>query len=750
MVRRLAASAWTLSPGIVDITIFSWPYKGLHFVYQPQNNSLFLDTSPGATMDASLAEIRENVIASSSRRAYKHSTVRFLKWVVEERSFLITDDFMTILNAQPQETPLKTRIDAVLQVRPQVSPIHFDQLTPTDFIEWLRTLEKTDGSRPSCASYRSHRSALFNLYRTHNQVQQPDFEAEMALLFRGMERLAGEAMAQGDLRCKEGKDPIPFSLYCYFGREMLRDSSRELIFGRTFFILGWNLMARASNTLAIRYEHMEFVEDSLCIYFAQTKTDQFGGTVKDARHVYANPLMPEICPLLALGIMWLTYGFDDGNNHLFIGRRQYERFRKLFDRVLESSNVELEQRGINKKDLGSHSIRKGSSSYCSSGSTACPSVAAIDIRAGWTQGGVKKRYVKHEHAGDMFVGRTVAGLPINSPEFAILPPQFDDSSALVVRDAIQLCFPGVPHSIVRVVEYALASLIYHSEFLISNLPPTHPVFGTKLFTSVGIRDSLVNLVKCNLPDVNSRLQATGIPPHVVIMQQLNALKARFDESIKHQSEHVAQVVEGVERVIVEHSAMVTETVTRDGLRRELEQHSAHILTMLRGDGGTTEPESITDDNSLSSSSSSPPIRVVHAWGGGLHTVPESFEIPAVSVRDAWHLWMHGDVNNNFPPFRLLQPGDMSHKNKRKRLSDLKYLMRKIQRKADDLGIDCRNLTPRSINSTFDLCRDSVKVPLKTARRRVRRYGQLVWLSVVDILRTQDKARSTMNLAVQDS
>jgi hypothetical protein len=69
-------------------------------------------------------------------------------------------------------------------------------------------------------------------------------------------------------------------------------------------------------------------------------------------------------------------------------------------------------------------MRKGSATYCASGSTACPSSTSIHLRAGWALGGVQDTYLRYEAAGDMYVGRTVSGLPFNSVHFATLPPFF--------------------------------------------------------------------------------------------------------------------------------------------------------------------------------------------------------------------------------------------------------------------------------------------------------------------------------------
>ncbi|ETK72455.1 hypothetical protein F441_20896 [Phytophthora nicotianae CJ01A1] len=155
------------------------------------------------------------------------------------------------------------------------------------------------------------------------------------------------------------------------------------------------------------------------------KYDQGNDRPRDPRHVYANPLQPSVCPILALAIYWATSTFDV-DNRLFPGSDQYDRFRKRLYRLLEDEmvSVELKRRGVNPSDLGTHSMRKGAATYCASGSTACPSSTAVHLRAGWSLGGVQNTYLRYEAAGDMHVGRTVAGLLTNSCEFAILPPHF--------------------------------------------------------------------------------------------------------------------------------------------------------------------------------------------------------------------------------------------------------------------------------------------------------------------------------------
>eukprot|EP00834_Sanchytrium_tribonematis_P007834 NODE_780_length_3936_cov_0.468335.p7 type:complete len:102 gc:universal NODE_780_length_3936_cov_0.468335:2113-1808(-) len=85
---------------------------------------------------------------------------------------------------------------------------------------------------------------------------------------------------------------------------------------------------------------MEWHEDSLGIFFAHMKNDQCGEKPRDARHIYANPLMPEICPIFSLGMYLLCFNFDSNNLKLFPGGSQYDRFSKILSRLLNGLVVD--------------------------------------------------------------------------------------------------------------------------------------------------------------------------------------------------------------------------------------------------------------------------------------------------------------------------------------------------------------------------------------------------------------------------
>jgi hypothetical protein len=253
------------------------------------------------------------------------------------------------------------------------------------------------------------------------------------------------------LAVKVGKDPYQFDFYCWLADALLKNFSvsEKILFNLAYdgvlahfmLVFGWNLMSRISNTIAVSLSELSWDCDSLSVLFGHTKTDPDGQShCLEPRHIFANPLMPEICPILGMAIFFACFPVTTQEKHVFPGSSQDERYRKILDRFFDTKvgKDELRRCGIDSNDLGTHSTRKGASSYVVSGSTACPSFISIMLRAGWTLGAVLAWYLHYNEAGDKYTGRSVTGLPMNKSLFAILPPFFPSSDP-VINWHFQIC-----------------------------------------------------------------------------------------------------------------------------------------------------------------------------------------------------------------------------------------------------------------------------------------------------------------------
>ena len=89
-------------------------------------------------------------------------------------------------------------------------------------------------------------------------------------------------------------------------------------------------------------------------------------------------------------------------------------------------------------------------------------------------GQIQDMHLQFEVAGDQYVGRVVSGLPISSPKFVVLPPQFD----CCVRESdkiTKIVIPSIPTSLKNVGRFLSISLIFHLNALESFLHSSHPL-----------------------------------------------------------------------------------------------------------------------------------------------------------------------------------------------------------------------------------------------------------------------------------
>lgn len=157
-------------------------------------------------------------------------------------------------------------------------------------------------------------------------------------------------------------------------------------------------------------------------FFWKSKENQTGERSDVPWHVYSNPLNPFLCPVLSLAKYIISHpGLLNGQDKLFPGSNQYERFIKVFHKAISDNEDTFQGLGVEEGSLGSHSCRKGDITFLSSGCTVSPPMASICLRAFWSMGPVKGRYIHYEKSGDQFVGRAFTGISLLTKEFGISP-----------------------------------------------------------------------------------------------------------------------------------------------------------------------------------------------------------------------------------------------------------------------------------------------------------------------------------------
>ena len=98
---------------------------------------------------------------------------------------------------------------------------------------------------------------------------------------------------------------------------------------------------------------------------------------------------------------------------------------KIFKKVIKANIDEFQVLGVEEGSLGTHSARKDCITLVCSGCTVSPPMSSICLRACWSMGPVKDRYIHYEKAGDQFCGRCTTELSTLSKDFAVSQPHWD-------------------------------------------------------------------------------------------------------------------------------------------------------------------------------------------------------------------------------------------------------------------------------------------------------------------------------------
>jgi hypothetical protein len=397
-----------------------------------------LETS-NADKDAETKELMKNYIADSTQGSYANRQVNFLLWVfdlyqqstnlgvlkestVERMKEADAEDKARRTRAgrpSKKRTSLRNLIKHLLQ---QVDSededtifIRLDKLAFKQFTRYLARFKKVIHSRKekdnnatgpptnigeqngedpilvrmSTSTYEGECAALANLFKKTGCKREEIMWNKLSQYKKGCRRAIANEKQELGLRLSEGKKVLSFRGYKKMAMKLFESGKKEHIAAHLFLILDWNLIARAENCIGAQINHISFLRDALLFEFGKSKTDQEGGKHTDHPwHVYANPLVPEICPVLALARYLLAHpNVLKGNCKLFEGVSQYERFSNIFTDIIKSNETEFASIGITAGDFGTHSIRKGAATFVATGTTVAPPMASICLRANWTLGG---------------------------------------------------------------------------------------------------------------------------------------------------------------------------------------------------------------------------------------------------------------------------------------------------------------------------------------------------------------------------
>ena len=449
------------------------------------------------------------------------------------------------------------------------------------------------------------------------------------------------------LAVTEGKDSMTFEAYKLTCQLLLKESKQEHLFALAWLTIQWNLISRSEATETISFKQIFWDADHVKIYFAKHKGDQAGTNKDEPRHMYSNPIIPEICPIRALSAYLLCCpDVVTEGGRIFPGSDQRSRFNRIFHATVNRNSELYLAAGIDPQEIGTHSIRKGAATYCCAGVHPGPPVVSVCLRAGWSLGRVKKRYLKYEVAGDELVGRTLTGIPPTSSEFGISPVFYKNShESYVFSDSLlKAIFPQHPESIKKFLQVCLASSLYHEEFTLSSIDNNHSPFHTSNFIRIAaLYPNRKKFVTTSLPWENKPgcPALTGIPIHCSILNKLmeihqmqkdlpSSMVAKFVEALdnrmigdagsilaKKVMDRVNEIGDDINKKV---QSQFNDGSYNQGNTHTQQTQSIVARTMLREENATpseNEPRLLFPDEGI----------FVHFWNDRQRTVPKDFKFP---------------------------------------------------------------------------------------------------------------------------
>lgn len=331
----------------------------------------------------------------------------------------------------------------------------------------------------------------------------------------------------------------------------------------------------------------------------------------------------------------------------------HERYSTILSQALRNIPESIDLGG-QRKDIGTHSNRKGSATFALS---VCGiSSSAIFLRAGWSLGSTQDRYVHTVPGSDQIVGRTICGLLVQSMEFATLPPHFPNEVNNLIATVIGWGnilehYENYPNCFKKVIPYLLASLVYHynTKFFESNFAIGHPIWNSNIFTVPVTIDGIIfeNVVTFLQDKVLTgrnfcpitNMQATGIPAHFKIAEEVNSMKARMEELhdyIKKEYETIREDFKAFPNVLSRHildnfQVDGVQPVTQTFLQETLNNFTTNLLQNII-----------------------PRLQTNHTSKRLMHIFPKDFRFTNMSVKQLWNLWHFGNSGLHIYPYKLVK------------------------------------------------------------------------------------------------
>lgn len=342
---------------------------------------------------------------------------------------------------------------------------------------------------------------------------------------KGYKTQTAQAKKNGQLD-ERAADPITIELYKLILTWAIENNN---IFVWFWTVAQWNNMARAANIDPLCFHNFSLGTDTIVCKYDDSKADKDGEKLSE-KNIYANPFDMKMCFWTAMGVYCcLNSERLATSEKLFVTTKAKEKSAKSkYQEQLMGILKNKEQIVANHMRFdraNGYSLRKGSATHATSGTTCPPPIPSIARRGEWSMGAVLDVYWHFAEPGDFFLGRILMGADPNKEDFGTLPPHWtmiDPLSNADVKEAASMCFgnilknyEGKPEDPTALLLRTLAAIVFNSDAMLDILKkyPSHDFGKIALLHNRDLLSKLKKLVTTD-PTDGVMTNATGIPPHV--------------------------------------------------------------------------------------------------------------------------------------------------------------------------------------------------------------------------------------------
>ena len=249
---------------------------------------------------------------------------------------------------------------------------------------------------------------------------------------------------------------------------------------RLFFIFCYVLLGRGERIGRLRFTWMCWSDDSMMLKIPTSKSDQ-AGALSYSKRVYANPMNPSVCPILALAVEVFCRSCSTFTDRVFPSAgcdyhvaSHSASFKYFLFKTFGQSCF-----GINTHSITNHSSKR-------SGIMSVTNAEAIhwhsaELRADHKVGITSNYQTSASPQQDGVMGRILSCLPLGDAMFNVAPPHFVDSDiSHIPWAAIVPHYDSYESQFRFMIPFLFASLIHNWDWLQDTMPADHPFLVSKL------------------------------------------------------------------------------------------------------------------------------------------------------------------------------------------------------------------------------------------------------------------------------